>query len=343
MTMCGGQVDVMPVRRGRWGHAKASSGWRCVAWRSPDWAARAGVSFSAGSVSGTRRVGGGRGRAPHQCPASVSRADALSAARSELACYYSAPGQRVILRGRLEEGALKLQVEDRGIGVAPDELPRVFGMFAQAAPALDRAEGGLGIGLWLSRRLVELQGGSIDAASALAELLRMLGCIVDTAFDGPRALQRAEALAPDVVLLDIGLPQMNGYEVCQRLRARHGAALRIVAMTGWGQEEDRRRSREAGFHLHLVKPVDPAALVDALNAQASTARPAAAAKADPRSARQRVAGRLGATCALRPSGPRPSDCTSCCAMCCTPAGRGSWASPFRRQCLCRGGRERMSC
>jgi CheY-like chemotaxis protein len=230
------------------------------------------------------------------------------------ASKYSAPGQRIALRARQVERAVVLQVEDHGIGIAPDELPRLFEMFAQASPALERAQGGLGIGLWLSRQLVELQGGTVsaasdgpghgsrftvtmpaahgalvvpapggteqrvdgaqrvlvvddnlDAANTLAELLSMLGCTVDTAFDGPQALQRAEAFSPDVVLLDIGLPQMNGYEVCRRLRARYGTALRIVAMTGWGQDEDRRRSGEAGFDLHLVKPVDPAVLVDALN------------------------------------------------------------------------------
>jgi PAS domain S-box-containing protein len=230
------------------------------------------------------------------------------------ASKYSAPAQRITLRAHQADRKVVLQVEDQGIGIASDELPRVFEMFAQASPALDRAQGGLGIGLWLSRQLVELQGGTvsadsdgpgrgsrftvtlpaaqgalvapapagaeqrvdgvqrvlvvddnIDAASTLAELLTVLGCTVDTAFDGPQALQRAEAFLPDVVLLDIGLPQMNGFEVCRRLRGRYGTALRIIAMTGWGQEEDRRRSREAGFDLHLVKPVDPAVLVDALN------------------------------------------------------------------------------
>jgi PAS domain S-box-containing protein len=245
------------------------------------------------------------------------------------ASKYSLPRQRIWVSARAEGRVGVIEVADQGIGIAPEELPRLFDMFSQASPALDRAQGGLGIGLWLSQQLVELQGGSIsaaseghqrgsrftvrlraaqpavlpppapppaarlvtgarrvlvvddniDAADTLATLLTTLGCEVATAFDGLQALQRADAFIPQIVLLDLGLPKMNGYDVCRALRQRYGNALGIVAMTGWGQDEDRRRSREAGFDLHLVKPVDPDVLVDALNAHAAGAGAGAGGRA----------------------------------------------------------------
>ncbi|MFP5287775.1 MAG: response regulator, partial [Thermoanaerobaculia bacterium] len=110
-----------------------------------------------------------------------------------------------------------------------------------------------------------------DSANSLAVLLELDGNEVETAYDGAEAVEKAEAFRPDVVILDIGLPKMNGYDACRALRARPWARdTVIVALTGWGQEEDRRKSSEAGFDRHLVKPVDPAALFDLLRSLASS-------------------------------------------------------------------------
>ena len=200
-----------------------------------------------------------------------------------------------------------LRVRDTGVGIAPEILPRVFDLFTQADRSLDRSQGGLGIGLALVQRLVEMHGGSVAASSALGQgsefvvrlpvvpppepqassprietapppgpFLRVLfvddnvdtvttlallvkesGHDVRTAFDGPTVLEAALDYRPNVVLLDIGLPGLDGFEVAKRLRqqpALQNAVL--VAMTGYGQESDRRRSREAGFDHHLVKPGD---------------------------------------------------------------------------------------
>jgi len=207
-----------------------------------------------------------------------------------------------------------IRVRDNGMGIAPATLEHVFGLFAQGERTIDRAEGGLGIGLTLARRIVALHGGSIEARSAgpgegsefearlpmlragtefaagravgvdppagahrlsvlvvddnadsansVAMLLRMAGHEVHVEGDGAGALQSAAKVHPDVVLLDIGLPGMNGYEVARRLRAsRGGGDMRIYAMTGYGASEDRDRSKEAGFDGHLVKPLDPTDLM----------------------------------------------------------------------------------
>jgi CheY-like chemotaxis protein len=217
-------------------------------------------------------------------------------------------------RGRIElcavqEGAeLTLFVRDNGTGIAPEVLPRVFDLFAQDERTLDRAQGGLGIGLTLVKKLVELHGGLVtahsegpgrgsefvvrlpaamrqtpataavaapvaeaspsgcrvlvvddnaDAAESLALLLRIQGHDVRTASDGPAALEAAEIFRPEVVLLDLGLPKMSGYEVARLLRQQpESEGIRLLALTGYGQEDDHRRSREAGFDAHLVKPVD---------------------------------------------------------------------------------------
>jgi len=207
-------------------------------------------------------------------------------------------------------------VEDNGIGIEPGHIPALFEMFSQGSPATTtRAQAGLGIGLWLSRRLIEMHGGTIDAASegagkgsrftlrlpmqtgspaepraavpdlhetgralrvqvvednvdgaaTLAELLRDAGHDVEIAHDGVQALTLAERFRPDFMLLDLGLPRLDGREVCRRIRRQPwGRRMSIVAMTGWGQEEDRRRSVTAGFDAHLVKPVDYATLSDVL-------------------------------------------------------------------------------
>jgi PAS domain S-box-containing protein len=201
-----------------------------------------------------------------------------------------------------------LRVTDTGIGISPEMLPRVFELFAQAAQSLDRASGGLGIGLTLSRRLVEMHGGTIvatsegpgqgaqftvrlpvesaaipkapppepaadrsrrilvvedndDARESLRLLLESLGHQVLEAGDGPHGLALALHHRPEVVLIDLGLPGMNGYEVARTLRERAPAEhMALIAVTGYGQADDRRRSKEAGFDAHLVKPVSPGVL-----------------------------------------------------------------------------------
>jgi CheY-like chemotaxis protein len=111
---------------------------------------------------------------------------------------------------------------------------------------------------------------NVDSADSLAMLLRADGHAVEVAYDGRGAAEAAAAFGPDVILLDIGLPGMNGYEACRAIRARPGGeAVVIAALTGWGQEDDQRKSREAGFDAHLVKPVDREALAALLNARAS--------------------------------------------------------------------------
>jgi len=218
-------------------------------------------------------------------------------------------GGHISVTAELEGGFVHVRVRDCGVGIAPELLPRVFDAFTQVAPA--RSRDGLGIGLSLSRGLVALHGGSIEARSAgpgagselivtlpiasapqardsetavaaprptaarrilvvddfedsaesLALLLRRMGHEVQTASSGAQAIEAARALRPDVVLLDIGMPGLDGYEACRRIRAEAwGAGILLVAVTGWGQAEDRRRSQEAGFDGHLVKPIDPRAL-----------------------------------------------------------------------------------
>jgi CheY-like chemotaxis protein len=217
-------------------------------------------------------------------------------------------------------------VSDTGIGIAPAQMPHIFAMFGQVQSALDRSRGGLGIGLSLSKKLVEMHGGRIsahsegtgrgselivrlpvaapalhlaaasrpagdrpasgarrvlvaddlhDSADSLAALLASLGHVVDVAYDGEQALRLAEVLRPDVVVLDLGMPALNGFDVCRRIRAEPwGRAMRVIAQTGWGQEDDRQRTRAAGFDHHVVKPIDVAALdalVRAPGANASTA------------------------------------------------------------------------
>ncbi|HWB11683.1 MAG TPA: ATP-binding protein [Pirellulales bacterium] len=229
------------------------------------------------------------------------------------AARYTPPGGRIWLSGERSGGMATIRVLDPGIGIAPDMLPRVFELFAQAQT--QGGQGGLGIGLTLVRSLVEMSGGTVearspglgkgsefvvrlplvaadqapenrpsqsaqtqlparrafvvddnaDAAATLSELLRRDGHEVHTFNDGYSALASAAAIAPDVVLLDIGMPKMDGLETARRLRKMPAtAAALLVAVTGWGQEADRRRAQEAGFDHHLVKPVDTDALRELL-------------------------------------------------------------------------------
>jgi two-component system CheB/CheR fusion protein len=224
------------------------------------------------------------------------------------ACKYTNPRGRISLAAARERTTAVIRVRDSGVGIAPELLSRVFEPFTQAERNADRAQGGLGIGLTIAQRIVELHGGRIqafsegvgkgaefvvtlplvpddrvpsvamptarpgppgpsrvlmvednpDAAESLQLLLEVLGHRVDVAHDGPEALAAAHAHPPDVMLVDIGLPGMDGYEVARKVRS--DPALRgvvLVALTGYGREEDRRAAFAAGFDHHLVKPVDP--------------------------------------------------------------------------------------
>jgi CheY-like chemotaxis protein len=205
-----------------------------------------------------------------------------------------------------------VMVEDIGVGMSPDMLPKVFEMFTQVDRSLERSQGGLGIGLAIVKRLVEMHGGSVEAYSAgvgqgsrftvrlpvarpvsggeperrearllaaparrrilvvddnedsamsMALLLAGMGNETRTAHEGLEALEVGATFLPEIILLDIGMPRLNGYETARRIREQPwGQSVKLVAVTGWGQEADRRRSQEAGFDHHLVKPVDPAAL-----------------------------------------------------------------------------------
>jgi PAS domain S-box-containing protein len=231
------------------------------------------------------------------------------------ATKYTPKGGCISLEAESRADQIVVRVSDTGIGIPADQLRPIFEIFSQAAPAIDRAEGGLGLGLALARGLVERHGGTIearsegpgtgsefvvrlpvaaillppeqaadsarkvggrlilivednhDAAHSLAVLLRLEGNDVHVAHDGAEALEKAEALRPDVILLDIGLPVMNGHDACRAIRRQHwGADIAIFALTGWGQAEDRRKSEDAGFDGHLVKPVDHGALIQLLAA-----------------------------------------------------------------------------
>jgi PAS domain S-box-containing protein len=226
------------------------------------------------------------------------------------AAKFTPEGGRIELEATNGLEEVIVTVRDNGIGIGPELMPRLFTLLAQAQPALDRAENGLGVGLALVRGLVHLHGGSVeaksagpgrgseftvrlpvgavaeeearpedakspdssnlrvlvvddnrDAADSCAMLLELSGHRVRTAYNGAQALQLGEKLLPHVVLLDIGLPDLNGYEVAQRIRATPwGAKLPLVAVTGWGKEEDRERAFAAGFDHHLTKPVAPEAV-----------------------------------------------------------------------------------
>jgi PAS domain S-box-containing protein len=232
------------------------------------------------------------------------------------AAKYTPSGGRIWARVERKDSSLVFTVKDNGRGIEPDFLPHIFELFTQGERSIARSESGLGIGLTIVRKLVEMHGGSVsaqsdgpgqgslftvrlpaseqdalesmasplqpkiaeqhlkilvvddneDTARGLAKILGLFGHEVETAFDGPSAVQAARNFEPDVVVLDIGLPGMTGYEVARSLRGeKFGDKLLVIALSGYGQDEDRRRSHEAGFDYHLVKPVDHTALLALLS------------------------------------------------------------------------------
>jgi PAS domain S-box-containing protein len=225
------------------------------------------------------------------------------------ASKYTARGGDISIDARRAADEVEVRVRDSGKGIAPEMLPRIFEPFVQGDQSLDRARGGLGLGLAIARTLVTMHGGRIqarsegpgrgseftidlppapqvpapapsisagarsqlgpgqrvlvvddnkDAADSMADLLADRGHTVRVAYDGAEALERLRTFTPDVALVDIGLPVMDGYELARRLRADPGwRTIRLIAVTGYGQPSDRAQTEAAGFEAHLVKPVDP--------------------------------------------------------------------------------------
>ncbi|MDQ1728089.1 MAG: hypothetical protein QOD33_214 [Pyrinomonadaceae bacterium] len=239
------------------------------------------------------------------------------------AAKYTDEGGQIRLTTQQQGADIVVRVVDTGIGIAPELLPRIFDLFTQADRTLDRSQGGLGIGLSLVKKLVELHSGTVavhsaglgqgsefivrlpaafplfetvaplelapqpthtsrvlviddnkDAADMLTMMLQMFGHEAQAAYNGQDGLELALQYQPDVVLLDIGLPDMNGYEVAQRLRQRPQTRnMRLIAVTGYGQDSDRKLSEEAGFDHHLVKPVEPQKLQELLATLMEQSRP----------------------------------------------------------------------
>jgi signal transduction histidine kinase len=231
---------------------------------------------------------------------------------------FTEPGGRIDLEVRRDGPYVVIAITDSGAGIAPEVLPNVFELFTQFDRPLDRSSSGLGIGLALVRRLVEMHGGTVaaeseglgrgtrvtvtlpvvqaasiaapssgraqadaapevpvcrilvvddneDAAETLALTLRLSGHQVQTAHDGQEALDVAPRFAPHIVMLDLGMPNLNGYETATRIRAETwGRDVPLIAVTGWGQPKDRQRTVEAGFNAHLVKPVDRTEVLNAI-------------------------------------------------------------------------------
>ena len=233
------------------------------------------------------------------------------------AAKYSEPGGQIHVTVKSHGGEARVTIKDSGVGIATAQLPRIFEMFTQVDRSLEMSQGGLGIGLSLVQRLVNMHGGTVEATSAglgqgsefvvhlpllnewtqpiapdshdkpaassmplkilvvddnrdgadsLSEMLQLMGNDTRTGYDGLQAVALAGAYQPDVILLDIGLPKLNGYEACGLIRENAaGKPLVLIAVTGWGQDKDRDRTRAAGFDHHLVKPVDPMALMKMLD------------------------------------------------------------------------------
>ena len=225
---------------------------------------------------------------------------------------YTEPGGSISLSAEADGEVAVVTVRDNGIGIPEESIPGLFEIFSQVDRNLERAQGGLGIGLALVKGLTEAHGGTVevrsdgvgrgctfvvrlpvahgtvaeedtqsngvpppgpkrrvlvvddnrDGAASLAMLLTVMGNDTRTAHDGIEGVEQAEAFRPDLIVLDIGLPRLNGYDACRRIREQPWARdTLIVAATGWGQDDDRRRSKAAGFDHHLVKPVDAAEIM----------------------------------------------------------------------------------
>jgi PAS domain S-box-containing protein len=226
---------------------------------------------------------------------------------------FTPPGGKVKLTARHGQGhdssSLVIAIADTGIGIDPDQLPRVFDLFAQSGTRMRGHQNGLGIGLAIARRLVEMHGGTLvahsegahrgseftitlptsrqatdepaspvetpdsiqgtrvlivddnqDAADSMALLVELGGALVRVAYSAEQGLDLIAESPPDVVLLDIGMPGLNGYEACRRIRARYGHRMTLIAVSGWGQDSDKQLALNAGFDAHLTKPADPDAL-----------------------------------------------------------------------------------
>lgn len=226
------------------------------------------------------------------------------------AAKYSEPESRIALTALRQNGELIVRVCDTGIGIEADKLPQIFEMFVQVDGSDTRSRGGLGVGLTLVQRLIEMHGGSIeahsegigkgcefivhlpvaestvsdfspssenrehansklqrrvlvvddncDSAESMSMMLKLSGHEVAVAHDGLEAIEVAREFRPDVAFLDLGMPRLNGYEAARSIREQPwGRQILLVALTGWGQEEDKRRTKEAGFDAHIVKPIDP--------------------------------------------------------------------------------------
>lgn len=232
-------------------------------------------------------------------------------------CKYTKPNGTIRLTAKRVDDTVVVSVKDNGAGIPPDKLGSIFDMFMQVDRTSEQSQGGLGIGLTLVKRLVEMHRGSIearsegegrgsefivrlpviceslvstpvadngtssaterrvlivddnhDSAESLAMLLEITGNKTFLAHDGVEALDAVEKYRPDVMLLDLGLPKLDGHEVCRRVREMaFGKNIVIIALTGWGQEDDRRKSEEAGFNGHLVKPVDYDRLLEMLESK----------------------------------------------------------------------------
>jgi len=234
------------------------------------------------------------------------------------AAKFSKPGGSIYLTAEPQGSDVLVSVTDAGIGIPREKLESIFEMFSQIEDAITRSRGGLGIGLSLAKRLVEMHGGSIDAKSdgpgkgseftvripivleqtstvnstdvdtsqlgsvtglrvlvvddnidaarTLSMLLKLIGCVVSVGHDGAEAVKIAKEQQPEVVLLDIGLPTMNGYDAARAIRHEQwGKNMLLIAMTGWGRDEDKQNAMEAGFDRHLIKPVDPMLLMKLLS------------------------------------------------------------------------------
>jgi CheY-like chemotaxis protein len=240
------------------------------------------------------------------------------------AARYTPKGGRIALILERDQDHAVIRVRDNGIGIEPSAIGRVFDMFAQVdANQKGQSGGGLGIGLNVVKRLVQMHNGEVaghseglgkgsefivrlpliaavgkpmpveqkdtrpvdsrrvlvvddneDIALSMSLILKKYGHVVEVAHDGQHAVDMAASFKPDVILMDIGMPRMNGYEACAAIRAsEHGKRIHIIAVSGWGQEEDRRKSHAAGFDGHVVKPMEKATM-ERVIAQAKPHEPA---------------------------------------------------------------------